>query len=89
MNLDKLLEENRGGILSLAKKYGIIGMDITGSYTGGIAFLVEFAPAASPDTHKKLQQDLLALLGHYVELESAEEINGHKRRIVIKEAVHN
>jgi len=95
MDLNELLEENRGGILSLAKKYGIIGMDITGSDAGcevfdggGIAFLVEFTPGASPDTHEKLQRDLLALLGRSVELTSAEEIDGHKRRIVIKEAVH-
>ncbi len=34
MDLNELLEESRGGILSLAKKHGIIGMVITGSDDG-------------------------------------------------------
>ncbi len=94
MDLNELLENNRGGILSLAKKHGIIGMDITGSddgcevfEEGGIEFLVEFAPEASLGTHEEFQQDLLALLGRSVELASSEELDGHIRRIVIKEAI--
>ncbi|MCX6689940.1 MAG: hypothetical protein NTZ39_09690 [Methanoregula sp.] len=95
MDLNEMLEDNRGGILSLAKKFGIIGMDITGSNevcevfdAEGIEFLVEFAPEASSGTHEELQQALLALLGQHVELVSAEELDGHIRRIVIKEAGH-
>jgi hypothetical protein len=94
MDLNELLEDNRGGILSLAKKHGIIGMDIVGSddgcevfEEGAFEFLVEFAPGAFPDSHEEFQRDLLLLLGKYVELASAEELDGYLRRIVIKEAI--
>jgi len=95
MNINELLEESRGGILSLAKKHGIIGMDITGSDDGcevfderGVfEFLVEFAPDASPAVREEFQRELLGLLGRYVELASAEDLDGHIRRIFIKESV--
>ncbi|GAB6286216.1 MAG: hypothetical protein STSR0009_24170 [Methanoregula sp.] len=93
MDLHELLEDNRGGILALAKKHGIIGMDITGSdagcdvfESGGVEFLIEFAPDAPLVNHEEFQQDLLLLLGKYVELASSEAIDRHLRRIVIKEA---
>jgi len=93
MDLHELLEDNRGGILALAKKHSIVGMDITGSdagcdvfEAGGVEFLIEFAPDAPPEYHEAFQQDLLLLLGKYVELVSSEAIDRHLRRIVIKEA---
>jgi len=94
MDLHELLEDNRGGILALAKKYGIVGMDITGSVdgcdvfeSGGVEFLVEYAPEAPLVNHEEFQQDLGLLLGKSVELVSSEEIEGHLRRIVIRAAV--
>ena len=94
MDINELLEEPRGRILSLAKKHGINGMDITGSHDGcevveegDIEFLVEFAPDASRSTREEFQRELLGLLGRYVELASAEDLDGHIRRIVIKESV--
>ena len=38
MDSNELLEKSRGGILSLAKKHGIISMTITGSEDGCEAF---------------------------------------------------
>jgi len=95
MDLNELLEESRGGILSLARRFGITGMDIIGSDDGcevfdegGVfEFLVEFAPDASFSTREEFQRELLGLLGRYVELASAEDLDGHIRRIIIKESV--
>ena len=94
MDINELLEESRGGILALAKKHGIIGMTITGSDdgcevfdNGAFEFLVEFAPDASRSTREEFQRELLGLLGRYVELASAEDLDGYLRRIVIKESV--
>jgi len=94
MDLHELLEDNRGGILALAKKYGIVGMDITGSVdgcdvfeSGGVEFLIEFALDAPPEHHEEFQQDLVLLLGKSVELVSSEEIDRHLWRIVIRAAV--
>ena len=94
MDINELLEESRGGILALAKKHGIIGMTITGSDDGcevfdnGVfEFLVEFAPDASPAVREDFQRELLGLLGRYVELASAEDLDGHLWCIAIKESV--
>jgi len=94
MDMNELLEESRGRILSLAKKFGIIGMDIIGSddgcevfEEGAFEFLVEFPPDAFPAVREEFQQELLGLLGKFVTLVSAEELDGHIRRIVVKEAV--
>ena len=89
-----MLEESRGGILSLAMRFGITGMDIIGSdevcevfdERGGFEFLVEFVPDASPAVREEFQRELLGLLGRSVELASAEDRDGHLRRIAIKES---
>jgi hypothetical protein len=93
VDINEMLEESRGGILALAKKHGIIGMTITGSDdgceafdNGAFEFLVEFAPDASPAVREEFQRELLGLLGRSVELASAEDRDGHLRRIAIKES---
>jgi predicted nucleotidyltransferase len=91
MDINELLEDNRGRIFTLAKKFGITGIDITGSdatcevfVEGAVEFLVEFLPDISPPVKEEFHQELLGLFGRFVALVSAEELDGHIRRIVIK-----
>lgn len=94
MEVNELLKDKLGEILSLAKQYGARNIRVFGSVARGeadehsdIDFLVEMEPGRSLFDMGGLLADLEALLGRPVDVVTARGIKKRMRERVVKEAV--